>query len=147
MNVLEAFLHDPLVEWSAKKKTSVSVSTKSARRAALAVVPLSQKRHHRTGYGGGLGGGGGGGADEERDGVNENAKRIIHRIGQRLRGLYQRKLDLLLHDEEFRRQRLVEHNAHATTSCMTLCERLSETGRTVVEAGVLLCWILVPLRL
>lgn len=126
MNVLEAFLHDPLVEWRAKKKGSDSSSSSSsssskagskqrargigtgtglaARRAALTSVPLSQKRMPGglAGYEdlSGLGRDGDDN-DEERDGVNENAKRIIHRIGQRLRGLYQRKMDLLVHDEEF----------------------------------------------
>ena len=123
MNVLEAFLHDPLVEWRAKKKSSDTSSSSTsktgakqrargigtgtglaARRAALTSVPLSQKRMPGgvTGYEGLSGlGRDGDDNDEERDGVNENAKRIIHRIGQRLRGLYQRKMDLLVHDEEF----------------------------------------------
>ena len=95
MNVLEAFLHDPLVEWRKKPASSANRNMSShARKAMLAGgVALSQKhsRAARTHQGAG-------------DSINENAQRIIHRIGQRLKGLYQRKLDLLLHDPEFARQ-------------------------------------------
>ena len=37
--------------------------------------------------------------------VNEDAQRIITRISMRLKGVYQRKWDLLLHGEEFARSR------------------------------------------
>lgn len=86
MNVLEAFLHDPLVEW----RTSNSANRQS-RRPAVGSVALSQKRLAHGAHHAGS------------EGVNENAKRIIHRVGQRLKGLYQSKLDLLFHDEEFKR--------------------------------------------
>jgi len=106
MNVLEAFLHDPLVEWRNAKKTTTSAGKTAAgalrsagsksRREALGVPP-SQKRSH----GGVRGPTTIGGASAEV--VNDNAQKIINRIGQRLRGLYQSKLDLLFHDPEFER--------------------------------------------
>ena len=102
MNVLEAFLHDPLVEWKSNKKPAESrsgIRTAAGRRAALADagVPLSQKRLQGAAAGTDVAGAG-------SESVNENAQRIIHRIDQRLKGLYQRKVDLMLHDDEFARQ-------------------------------------------
>ncbi len=84
----------------------------AARRAALgAAVPLSQKHVPGGKLPGAAGGGGdgvafggaandGGGVDEEREGANDDANKVMSRIGQRLRGLYQRKIDLLMHDPE-----------------------------------------------
>jgi serine/threonine-protein kinase ATR len=77
-SVLEAFLHDPLVEWG---------------RSGRAQGGAHREPHARGGGGGGGGGGGAGDEGDVEDAGKADARNALRRIEQRLHGVYNLRVD------------------------------------------------------
>ena len=101
LSVLEAFVHDPLVEWTKekKKKKKSSSSTKKRSRDMAGVENNDNK-------------------DDED---NSDARRMLQHIDERLRGVYNRDSVLKAMQEKRRRDgRSVTQNNTSTTSMLPL---------------------------
>ena len=103
LSVLEAFVHDPLVEWTKekkKKKKKKSSSSTKKRSRDMAGVENS---------------------DNKDDEDNSDARRMLQHIDERLRGVYNRDSVLKAMQEKRRRDgRSVTQNNTSTTSMLPL---------------------------
>ena len=99
LSVLEAFVHDPLVEWTKEKKKNSRSSTKKRSR------DMARLENNN---------------DDDED--NSDARRMLQHINERLRGVYNRDSVLQAMQEKRRRdgRKSTNQNASTTSSMLPL---------------------------